>query len=72
MKPDKRRSPAPAYQSKEPGHNVLKSDYFTSLGDTAEGALRGFPALYVSHKYRLPLAVARVVCELAAIGRRAG
>jgi hypothetical protein len=71
MKPDKRRSPAPANQSKEPGHNVCKPNHFTTLGDAAEGALREFPALYIAHKYRLPLAFARVVCELAEIGRKA-
>jgi hypothetical protein len=66
MKPDK-RSPAPTDQSREPGQIAYEPANFTTLGDAAEGALREFPALFVAHKYRLPLAFARVVCELAEI-----
>lgn len=71
MKPDKRRSPAAALPSSVPSNNVTSTSDFTTLGAAAEGALREFPALYIAHKYGLPLAFARVVCELAEIGRRA-
>ena len=72
MKPDKRRSPAATSPSSIPGQNVTGTANFTSLGDAAEGAVRNLAPLYVSKRYRLPLTVARVVCELAQIGGRLG
>lgn len=71
MKPDE-RSPAPALARKVPGPDVLSSSQFISLGAAAEGAVSNFAPLYVAKRYGLPLTVARVVCELAAIGRRLG
>lgn len=65
--PPEMRSPAPALESGLDRADIIRND---AMNTTDTESAEAFAALFVAHRFRLPINVARLVCRLATIGER--
>jgi hypothetical protein len=64
------RSPAPMMAHRKPGGVALNNSDNTGKEQQLKAETECVPALVIAQRYRLPIPLARVICELASIGGR--